>query len=89
MTTNIDRAAEVIYQARIDAPPALATEDFIARRLAGAGLLMPDIPDGLNLIGFERKGGGGGLLWDDRITPAALTKGYAAMFARLDKKEKK
>lgn len=89
MTTNIDRAAEVIYQARIDAPPTISTEDFIARRLADAGLLMPDIPDGLNLIGFERKGGGGGLIWDDRITSEALTKGYAAMFARLDKKEKK
>jgi|LSQX01.1.fsa_nt_gb hypothetical protein len=42
MTTNIDRAAEVIYQARIDAPPTLATEDFIARRLADAGLLAAE-----------------------------------------------
>lgn len=87
MTTNIDRAAQIITEcvAMMDERLALDT----ARRLADAGLLMPDIPDGLNLIGFERKGGGGGLLWDDRITTEALTKGYAAMFARLDKKEKK
>lgn len=84
MTTNIDRAAEVI-QKKLGVM-TLSAEDT-AHRLADAGLLMPDIPDGLNLIGFERKGGGGGLLWDDRITTEALTKGYAAMFARLAKKE--
>ena len=82
MTTNIDRAANVI-----SAMGQVFTADAIARRLAADELLMPDIPDGLNLIGFERKGGGGGLLWDDRITTEALTKGYAAMFARLAKKE--
>lgn len=82
MTTNIDRAANVI-----SAMGQVFTADAIARNLADDGLLMPDIPDGLNLIGFERKGGGGGLIWDDRITTEALTKGYAAMFARLAKKE--
>lgn len=84
MTNNIDRAAEVI-QKKLGVM-TLSAEDT-ASRLADAGLLMPDIPDGLNLIGFERKGGGGGLIWDDRITTEALTKGYAAMFARLTKKE--
>lgn len=90
MTNNTDRAADIIdawtregneLNSHVGSPHA------IARRLADAGLLMPDIPDGLNLIGFERKGGGGGLLWDDRITTEALTKGYAAMFARLAERE--
>lgn len=84
MTNNIDRAAEVIRDEGWDGGDAA---EHLAQALADAGLLMPDLPDGLNLIGFERKGGGGGLLWDDRITTEALTKGYAAMFARLDKKE--
>ena len=92
MTTNIDRAADVIdawTREGNELNSLVGSPYAIARALADAGLLMPDIPDGLNLIGFERRGGGGGLLWDDRITTAALTKGYAAMFARLDKKEKK
>lgn len=84
MTNNIDRAAEVI-QKKLGVM-TLSAEDT-ASRLADEGILMPDIPDGLNLIGFERKGGGGGLLWDDRITTEALTKGYAAMFARLAERE--
>ena len=84
MTTNKQRAADVIRAAGWDGGNAA---EVLSHTLADAGLLMPDIPDGLNLIGFERKGGGGGLLWDDRITTEALTKGYAAMFARLDKKE--
>lgn len=84
MTTNIDRAAEVI-QKKLGVM-TLSAEDT-ARRLADAGLLMPDIPDGLNLIGFERKGGGGGLIWDGRTTTEALTRGYVAMFARLAERE--
>ena len=86
MTTNIERAVEVMRGFWHDGRYAVGFDE-IARRLADEGLIMPDIPDGLNLIGFERKGGGGGLIWDDRITPAALTKGYAAMFSRLDNKE--
>lgn len=90
MTTNIDRAAKVIDAWTKDGSElneSVGDPHDIARRLADAGLLMPDIPDGLNLIGFERKSGGGGLIWDDRITTEALTKGYAAMFSRLDSKE--
>ena len=80
--SNIDRAAEVIHDT-VQEWPQDDVAGVAARRLAEAGLLMPDIPDGLNLIGFEREGRGGGLLWDDHITTEALTKGYTAMFARI------
>lgn len=87
MTTNRDRALTLLNDLaeRMD-DDAVSTLEAV-EELHDAGLLMPDIPDGLNLIGFERKGGGGGLIWDDRITTEALTKGYAAMFSRLDSKE--
>ena len=42
MTTNIDRAAEVLYYEHVGSGD---TADYLARRLADDGLLKPDSPE--------------------------------------------
>lgn len=45
MTTNIDRAAEIVDRLRLDSGPGdMSTAEHIARALADAGLLAPDLP---------------------------------------------